>query len=219
MNHAQVQNLIFIAVVLLVAAGAMAYMMLRGDFADGWNARATITPQASAALTPEQRRDRFEAAPVSVLLTQLKGDGRLHIQENADGGYSVRLSSDPRDAVAALRLTEAEGRVTSLSWWFPLPAKPVKKPKSDIEKRIAANYEDALAAVSGRVETILTAAIDASDLNGKLLEPTLRLWCQSALETAESDKTYRNTEEGCSFSAYVSEKDGARVLECALLLP
>lgn len=218
LSHSQLQNLIFIGVVMLVAAVAIVYLMLREDptRASSMESAATSAP----ALTPSQDEEplRFESVPISVLLAQLNGDKRLIVTALSENEYDIRLSSEEESAAAVLRLTESNGRISSLLWTFPLPEKPPDKPKNDIEKRLAESYEQQMSALRDRIETILTACISGSDLNDKLLEPNLRAWFEGALGTLDGGGSYRNVAEGCTFTAYASESDGRGALICALLL-
>lgn len=219
LSHSQLQNLIFIGVVMLVAAAAVVYMLLREDPTQASASHGTPAFTPNPSPEPKETRRGFEGAPPSVLLAQLEADGCFTISKSAEHEYSLRLIEDGEDAAIAMRLTESGGRITSLLWTFPLPEKPAGEPKNEIEKRLKENYETDLAAMRTRVETVLMACIRGSDLNGRLLEPTLYLWCDGALKTLKDGKSYRNVEENCAFTAQRVDNEGPDTLLCALLFP
>ncbi len=221
LSHSQIQNLIFIGAVMLVAAGAIVYILLDGRSDASGDMASETTPLTSVRpLETEKASSRgFEAAPVSVMMAQLASGGSLILTELDENRYALALADAPDTEAATLLLTESNGLVTSLMWSFPLPTKFSGKPANAIERRLAESYDAQLAAMRGRVETALTDCIGACDLDGVLLGPVLLAWTEGALETMESGESYRNVAEGCVFTAYASEPGGEAALSCALLLP
>ncbi|MDO4572761.1 MAG: hypothetical protein Q4C13_05275 [Clostridia bacterium] len=212
LTQAQLQNLIFTGVVMLVAAGVLVYLAFREE-----PAAAELSSPAPAAETAraEAPGAAFEAVPPAVFLTQLEADGRFTLTQEAPGLYV--LTMEESGFTALLEIGEADGRVGSLTWFFAPEAPALESPENALERRVAEAREKSLAARGDSITAILLFCMEAADLNGVLQRPVLRLWCDAALETGQSGKTYRASAGDCGFIAYVSETDGALV--CAFLPP
>lgn len=213
LTQSQLQNLIFLGVVMLVAAAVVVYLLLKGEPTTALENEA----DTGVSETAEPAKERFEAAPSAVLWTRLKGDARLLMTKLSEAEYEITVADGMEGMSATLHLGESNGRVVSMLWSFSLPQPPAGEPKNDIEKRLAAHYEALLLEVNDQINTILSATLDACDLNDMLLAPTKRAWRDGALGTLAGGKDYKNTVGSCAFSAYVSDVSGSDVLVCALL--
>lgn len=213
LKQSQLQNLIFLGVVMLVAAGVVVYLLLKGEPATALEDAAA--PSVSETAAPP--KERFEAAPSAVIWAQLKGDARFVLTELSEAEYEIAFADGTKGVSATLHLGANNGRTVSMLWSFSLPKAPDGKPKNDIERRLAEHYESQMQGAGDCVTAILSASLEACDLNGMLLEPTRRAWRDGALETLYGGKDYKNTVGACSFTAYVSDASGSRVLACALL--
>ena len=211
-KQSQLQNLIFLGVVMLVAAGVVVYLLLKDEPTTALEGEAE--PAVSETAAP---KERFEAAPGAVIWTQLKGDTRFVLTKLSEAEYEIAFADGTKGVSATLHLGENNGRTVSMLWSFSLPRAPDGKPKNDIEKRLAEHYESQMQGAGDCVSAILSASLEACDLNGMLLEPTRRAWRDGALETLTSGKDYKNTAGVCNFTAYVSDVSGSQTLVCALL--
>jgi hypothetical protein len=213
LTQSQIQNLIFLGVVMLVAASVVVYLLLKGEPTTALEDE----PDTRAGETAAPAKERFEAAPAAVVWTRLKGDTRFVLTKLSDAEYEIALA-DRQDGIAAtLHLGESDGRVVSMLWCFSLPKAPEAEPKNEIEKRLMEHYEAQMRGAGDCIQTILSASFEACDLNGALLEPTRRVWQDGALETLAGGKDYKDTAGACTFSAYVSDGPSGAALVLALL--
>lgn len=213
LKQSQIQNLIFLGVVMLVAASVVVYLLLKGEPTTALEGEADTAVGETAA----PAKERFEAAPIAVIWTHLKGDARFVLTKRSELEYEVALADGQDGISATLRLGESNGRLASMLWVFNLPTAPGEEPKNEIEKRLAEHYEAQMRGAEDCIRTILSVSFDACDLNDMLTEPTRRAWQDGALETLSGGKDYKDTTGACTFSAYVSDGSGSATLVCALL--
>lgn len=221
----QLQNVAFTVIVLV--ACILIYLLI------GKSASVDSSPEASAAVvgageftaqpeTEETKDAAFEAVPGELYGQFLREDGRVSAKKDRkrENAYSLVCGSQT-SGTGELTYTVSEdtGRVTSLTLSFPCRDKPPSKPKTDIEKRLAADYPKHIALQNTAVDAMLRAAIQACDLNGALIDPVLTRWYAGALMCRDDDKTFTDAYAGCDFSAFRSSDGGKTLVVCTLLLP
>ena len=216
------QNIIYTAVVMLVAAGLVVYSVYRKE-------RAARTPLARsfsasvpapvATAEPVKVRSTFQSAPTDVLLIQLETNDALLVTETErEDAYTLRAGAEGSPAL--LRIAEKGDRVASMTLEFTFPADPGDAPQNSIEEAIAERLEQVLAKRREEVRTVLCAVLQGADLNDVLQEPVLRTWYEAAMGTLDTGKSYKNTYKSCLFTAARTEADdGTWTLTLGVVFP
>ncbi len=201
----------------LVVVAATAILLL-SRHAEQQAAMAPATPTPTV-FVEAAKRTRFDTTPENVFLMLLSEETGFSVRPASNGERTLTLADNSAyDISATLLYTVADDdAVSSLTWMFPMRAKPGDNTGSAIEQRLQTAYGAYLTAHGNAMRAFIDGGVAAMDLNDALLEPKLLQWYTGALAARDEDKRYTDEYLGCTFDAYRTILDGEDMLICSLI--
>ena len=226
MKRLSVKQIKTLLITVLVVLSALVAYLLSGPGPLSDSIKAIAAPPATPAPTPSpteaaKGKQGFSPMPEAVFLTLMTNDPAF-LAKPEEGGAPVLYMQCGAAATgrATLEYTlDGEGCVSSFAIAFPTMEPPASKPKTQEEMAYAAGYEEFAAAQNDAIRAILSAAVNACDMDDTILAPVLLKWYTGTVNARDTEKSYADTYQGCVFEAYTMPMSQGATVVCSLLLP
>jgi hypothetical protein len=208
----QLTNIVFL--VLIVAAALTIYLLSRsnpiGDAPSGQTAAPSASPTASEEIF---RR----GVPEAVFRTHLQTSA-LYAADmaGADDREWTLLYGDSPTVTSHALYAVSDGCVSALEVSFDLPEVYEDEGDTAIDRYLYESSKQNPDAAAEAVRSLLGDLLPACDAEDRLSPITARNWAEQAVLLEKPGDDFKDTQDGCRFTALRTERSGTETLVCSL---